>query len=151
MSQPDSRLEELTAKDTEDAKQRSREPSKEANEISHAVVGAAIEVHRTLGPGYIESIYERALAIELNGRGIGFDQQVTVPIIYRDTLVGEHRLDMLVGGLLVVEIKAIASLTDAHFAQVLSYLKATNLELALLFNFHARTLVSGTKRVIRSC
>ena len=150
MSHPTFRLEELTAKNAEDAKQRSREPSQEANEISHAVVGAAIEVHRTLGPGYIESIYERALAIELSDRGIGFDQQVTVPIMYRDTIVGEHRLDLLAGGLVVVEIKAVASLTDAHFAQVLSYLKATSLELALIFNFHARTLVQGTKRMVRT-
>ena len=108
--------------------------------LSERIIGAAIEVHRTLGPGFLESVYEAALAIELVRREIEFDRQVRVPILYRGVEVGEHRLDLLVEGRIVVEIKAVRAVKDIHFAVVKSYLKASRNRNALLLNFAAHPL-----------
>jgi GxxExxY protein len=112
-------------------------------DLTDKIIGAAIRVHRELGPGFLESIYEEALAFEFGASGIKFERQKPLPIVYRGHHVGEHRLDFLVEGLVVVELKAISSLEDIHFAIVRSYLKASLLDDALLLNF------ANTKPTIR--
>lgn len=102
---------------------------------SKAVIGAAIEVHRKLGPGFLESVYGRALRCELTALGIEWGAEVEVPILYRGLVVGRHRLDLVVGGELVVELKSAARLEFVHFAQVRSYLAATGIRVGLLLNF----------------
>jgi GxxExxY protein len=104
-------------------------------EITEQIIAAAIRVHQQLGPGFLESIYEEALAVEFALSGIQFIRQHPVPLFYRDHQVGEHRLDFLVEGKIVVELKAVSELEDIHFAIGRSYLKATNLQDGLLFNF----------------
>lgn len=105
------------------------------SEITQQIIAAAIRVHRELGPGFLESIYEEALGVEFALSGIQFIRQHPVPLFYRDHQIGEHRLDFLVDGKIVVELKAISQFEDIHFAIGRSYLKATNLEDGLLFNF----------------
>jgi GxxExxY protein len=104
-------------------------------EITQQIIGAAIRVHRQLGPGFLESVYEEALAVEFALSGIQFVRQYPVPIFYRDHQIGEHRLDFLLEGKTIVELKAASELEDIHFAIGRSYLKATSLEAGLLFNF----------------
>ena len=105
------------------------------SEITQQIIAAAIRVHRGLGPGFLELIYEEALAVEFALSGIQFVRQYTVPLFYRDHQIGEHRLDFLVEGKIVVELKAVSRLEDIHFAIGRSYLKAISLEDGLLFNF----------------
>src|SRR5438093_5302901 len=112
------------------------------------VIGAAIEVHRALGPGYLESVYEEAMAIELKLRGVGFQTQVVFALSYKGHPVGEGRLDLLVDGCLIVELKAVDALAAIHTAQALSYLKATGHHLALIINFNVPMLTSGLRRVV---
>jgi GxxExxY protein len=104
-------------------------------ELTERILGAAFEVHRSLGPGFLESVYEEALAVELGQCQLPFERQVEVPVYYKTALVGTHRLDLIVSGLVVVELKAVKELADVHVAIALSYLKATNLSVALLLNF----------------
>ncbi len=105
------------------------------SEITQQIIAAAIRVHRQLGPGFLESVFEEALAVEFALSGIQFLRQYPVPIFYRDHQIGEHRLDFLVEEKIVVELKAVSELEDIHFAIGRSYLKATNLEDGLLLNF----------------
>src|SRR6267142_5718319 len=93
-------------------------------ELTGRIIGCAIEVHKALGPGYVESIYEEALVVELKHAGLKVEQQKILPVFYREVLVGEHRLDLLVNENIVAELKAISALEDIHFAIVRSYLKA---------------------------
>lgn len=102
---------------------------------SHTVIGAAIEVHRRLGPGFLEAIYGKALRCELTSRGLTWAAEVEVPILYRGAIIGRHRLDLVVGGELVVELKSAAKLDAIHFAQVRSYLAASGMRVGLLLNF----------------
>lgn len=125
-----------------------KEPDKRVDELARSVIGAAIEVHRTLGPGFLESVYEEALCIELALRGIPFARQAPVSVTYKNQRVGESRLDLVVGHLLVVELKAIEQVLPVHRAIVISYLKATKLELALLVNFRVAILKNGIERII---
>lgn len=118
--------------------------------LSKRVIGAAIEVHRDLGPGFLETVYEEALAVEFGLRQIPFTRQHVIHIQYKNHLIGESRLDFLVGGKLIVELKAVEQLMPIHTAQVISYLKATNNELAPLINFNVRVLTQGLKRIILS-
>src|SRR5881396_2745934 len=104
-------------------------------QITDQIIAAAIRVHRALGPGFLESVYEEALAVEFALSGIQFVRQYPVPLFYRDHQIGEHRLDFLVEGKIVVELKAVSRLEDIHFAIGRSYLKAISLEDGLLFNF----------------
>src|SRR3972149_1654237 len=127
-----------------------REPDKKTDELAKAVIGAAIEVHRVLGPGYLESVYEEALAVELKLRGIPFERQKGMNVDYKGHAVGENRLDLLVDGCLLVELKAVESLAPIHSAQVISYLKAMQLPLGLLINFNVPLLKAGIKRIILS-
>jgi GxxExxY protein len=127
------------------------EPDEHIDALAKAVIGAAIEVHRVLGPGYLESVYEQALAIELDGLGIPFERQKATVVCYKGYPIGEGRLDFLVDGRLVVEIKATDGIAPIHVAQVISYLKALRLPLGLLINFNVRLLKNGgIKRVVLS-
>ena len=116
-------------------------------ELSGRVIGAAIQVHQTLGPGFLESVYEAALCIELDLLGISYERQKRVPLIYRGRPVGEHRLDLLVERMLVVELKAVKALEDIFFATIRSYMKAVAVEDGLLLNF--ATMPLTVKRVGR--
>jgi len=118
----------------------------EYGELTSRVIAAAIEVHRRLGPGFLESIYENALVVELRKQGLKAEQQVEVTIEYDRVEVGQHRLDLLVEGTIVVELKAIKNLENVHFAIVRSYLRAIGKEHGLLLNFTKPTL--EVKRVI---
>ena len=119
----------------------------ELNRISRAVIGAAIEVHRQLGPGLLESAYEACLEFELTAQGHGVEKQKPLPVTYKGTPIDcLYRLDLVVGGLVVVEIKAVENLLPVHQAQILSYLKLSGLPLGLLINFHGATLKEGVRR-----
>ena len=105
------------------------------SEITEPIIAAAIRVHCELGPGFLESKYEEAPAVEFALSGIQFIRQHPVPLFYRDHQIGEHRLDFLIEGKIVVELKAVSELEDIHFANGRSYLKAMNSQDGLLFNF----------------
>ena len=125
------------------------EPDPELDARARAVIGAAIEVHRRLGPGLDEALYEAALLIELRLRGIPFASLVAVGVTYKGETIGEKRLDLIVDGILVVELKAIEQIGPIHKAQVLTYLYITGLKLGLLINVNVILLKDGIKRIIR--
>ena len=127
-----------------------KEPEEKIDELAHKVIGAAIEVHRHLGPGFLESVYEEALSIELNLRGIAHERQRPIHVDYKGNPVGEGRLDILVGEQLIVELKAVETLAPIHTAQVISYLKSTGYPLGLLLNFNVTRLKEGIKRIVLS-
>jgi GxxExxY protein len=114
--------------------------------LSGQVIEAAISVHKRLGPGFLESIYESAMKVALRHRGIRHESQKEITIFFEQEEVGVHRLDLLVEEEIIVELKAAKALDDLHFAQVKSYLKATGLHVGLLMNFNAPTLV--VKRIV---
>ena len=116
-------------------------------EEAFAIVGAAMEVHRSLGWGFLESVYQTALAHEFTLRNIPFNQQVHIPVTYKDISVGEYIADFVVYEKIVVEIKAVSNLTSSHQAQTLNYLAATGYRLALLINFGSSSL--QYRRVIK--
>ena len=124
------------------------EPDEELDRLASAVVGAAVEVHRQLGPGFLESVYENSLCVELALRGVPFQRQVPVAVTYKAHLVGDGRIDLLVADRLVVELKAVEALDTVHVVQVRSYLKATGRSLGLLINFNVPVLLRGVSRVI---
>lgn len=115
--------------------------------LTQKVIGAAIEVHRTLGPGLLESIYEEALCHEFNLRGIRHMRQVEIDVIYKDKVIKGQRIDILVEEEVIVEIKSLSKLPDVSTAQILSYLKATGLKRGLLINFGTKMLREGVKRI----
>jgi GxxExxY protein len=117
------------------------------DELTEKIIGAAIEVHRALGPGLLESIYEEALCYEFTLQNIRFERQVPVDVVYKGHIIHGQRLDLLVEKAVVVEIKAVQKLPDVATAQVLSYLKATGLRRALLINFGEKKLINGVKRI----
>jgi GxxExxY protein len=118
--------------------------------ITDTIIGAAIEVHRTLGPGFLESAYEAALDVELASRAIPFERQKAVPLLYKGRHVADHRLDFVVGNLVIVELKAVEVIAPIHTAQVISYLAASQLRLGLLINFRVPLLKHGIHRIVRS-
>jgi GxxExxY protein len=132
----------------QDAKRAKIEPSANIDEWARQAIGAAIEVHRHLGPGYLESVYETALAVEFELRFIPFERQKSVGLTYKGHAVGENRLDFLIGESLLVELKAVEALAPIHQAQVISYLKALHLPLGLLINFNVSILKNGIQRVV---
>jgi len=127
-----------------------REPGAALDDVAHDVIGAAIEVHRLLGPGFLESVYEEALCVELSLRNVRFVRQVPVTVSYKRRIVGESRLDLLVENALVVELKAVDAILPIHVAQVISYLKAARLRLGLIITFNVDLLKRGIKRVINT-
>lgn len=120
------------------------------NTYTRDVIGAAIEVHRHLGPGFQESVYEEAMLVELGAVGFRYQQQVSIPIEYKSHRVGLARIDLLIEEELVLELKAVESVLPVHKAQALSYLKAGGYPLALLINFNVPVLKDGVHRLIRS-
>lgn len=118
----------------------------ECEELTGSLIGAAIAVHRELGPGFIESVYGNALDVEMRHQQIPFVRQLGVPVLYRGVEVGMHRLDLLVADEIVVELKAVKELADVHFAVVRSYLRATQNKHGLILNFAKYTLEA--KRVV---
>lgn len=119
-----------------------------SDDLIGEVISAAIDVHRVLGPGLLESVYEQALAFELSERNIRFLRQVEVPVIYRGHDLGKaFRADMIVDDGLLLELKAIEAFTSVHLAQVMSYLRLLNIKRGLLLNFNTKLLRDGIKRV----
>jgi GxxExxY protein len=119
------------------------------NEVTGEVIGAAVEVHRTLGPGLLESVYEECLCRELQLRGLPFARQVTLPVLYKGTRLDcGYRLDLLVARAVVVEVKAIEMLRELHSAQLLTYLKMGQWQVGLLINFNVPVLRDGIRRQV---
>jgi GxxExxY protein len=118
------------------------------NDIARRVIEAAVEVHRRLGPGYAESVYENALAVELGLRDIPFERQAGFRVDDKGREVGEGRLDLLIERILIVELKAVDHFTDVHVSQALAYLKTTGHPLALLIDFNVPVLMRGVKRIV---
>jgi GxxExxY protein len=122
----------------------------EFDELSGKVIGCAIEVHRNLGPGLLESVYRQGMVFELRALAIAFESEKSAPIRYKqEKLVGDLRLDLLVEGKLIVELKAVESLSSVHEAQLLTYMKLAGVSTGLLINFNARFLRDGLKRFVR--
>lgn len=125
------------------------EPSAEVDELAHRVIGVALEVHRVLGPGFVEQAYQRAMEIELDARRIPFASQVPFPLQYKShSLDTVFRVDLIVDRLLLVELKAVDGIDAAHVAQVIAYLRASQLPLGLLLNFDSALLRNGIRRVL---
>jgi GxxExxY protein len=119
------------------------------NELTNQIIGCAIDVHRTLGPGLLESAYEECLAHELSQRGIPFDRQNPLPVMYRGLkLECGYRADSLVDGKVIVELKAVDALAPIHDAIVLTYLRMSDCKVGLLLNFNVATLRDGIKRLV---
>ena len=110
------------------------------SELTSKIIGCAMTVHKMLGNGFQEVIYQRALEIEMRLAGLGFSREFEMPIFYRDEQIGTRRVDFLVEGVISVELKAIIKLEDVHFAQAINYLEAYNLEIGLLINFGETSL-----------
>ena len=121
----------------------------ELNKISEIIIGCAIEIHKSLGPGLLESVYTACLKYELQETGIYVEQQVPFPLVYKDVYLElGYRLDLWVEKTIVVELKSVEALTDVHTAQVLTYIKLSGSKLGLLINFNEKTLIKGLKRLI---
>ena len=123
------------------------EPQGDADRRSYEAIGAALDVHSALRPGHPESAYEEALCVELTRRGIPFERQFRYAITYKGVEVGHGRVDLLIGGVLVVQVKSCEQLAPVHTSQVISYMRATGTRLAPLINFNVRRLKDGIKRV----
>lgn len=115
--------------------------------MSH-IIGAAIEVHRHLGPGYLESIYHRALCVEMRLRDIGFEAERRIDVVYKSELLRGQKLDLLVGDKVIVEVKAVSQLEQIHGSQLVSYLRSTGLRAGLLINFNCVVLKAGIRRIV---
>jgi GxxExxY protein len=119
------------------------------NKLSSDIIGAAIEVHKNLGPGLLESVYEQCLCYELNDRGLSFESQKPLPVIYKGKKLDcGFRLDIIVNGLIIIELKSCEKLEPIHTAQLLTYLKLSSLNLGLLLNFNVPTMKDGIIRVV---
>ena len=119
------------------------------NELSNIILGAAIEVHKALGPGLLESAYEATLHRELELKGIEVKHQVGLPLIYKDVKLDiGYRVDLLVDNKVIIEIKSVEALNDVHIAQVLTYLKLSGCKLGLLINFNVKQVKEGIKRLV---
>lgn len=118
------------------------------DDLTGKIIGCAIEVHRQLGPGLLESVYESALAVELEMSGIHYQRQIEIPINYRGKVIGAHKLDFIVEKAVVLELKSIERFDPVFEAQLLTYMRIANLKLGLLINFNSRLLHEGIKRFI---
>jgi GxxExxY protein len=139
-------LEEFDFKDTNIETIVNKESRHHFENLSKKIIGAAIRVHRELGPGFLESIYEEALKVEFSKNAFKFESQKEIKIEYLGVEVGVHRLDLVVENIIIIELKAVKELADIHFAQLRSYLKATGLKVGLLLNFAKPSL--EIKRVV---
>ena len=122
--------------------------SVDAERLIHDTIGCAIAVHRALGPGFLESIYKKAMCIELESRKLAYERERSIEVTYRGTAILGQRVDLIVGGLVVVELKAVASFEEIHRAQVISYLRTLGLRGGLLINFRVRVLKDGLRRIV---
>lgn len=118
------------------------------NELTDAIIRAAIEVHRELGPGLLESVYENALCVELTDARVPFRRQIGVPLYYKGRLISEHRPDLVVGERVIVEVKSVQRLEPVHVAQVITYLRVLDLRVGLLLNFNHAVMKHGIRRVM---
>jgi GxxExxY protein len=119
------------------------------NKVTENIIGAAIEVHRHLGPGLLESVYDECLAVELEWRGVRYARQFPVPVAYKGRIIGaDLRIDFLAERCVVVELKAVEKLLPVHDAQLLTYLRLTNLQVGLLINFNVPLLSDGVRRLV---
>jgi GxxExxY protein len=121
------------------------------NDLSYKIIGAAIEIHKNIGPGLLESAYENALAFDLKNLGLEVKQQVAMPFIYKDVKqdVG-YRIDLLVNNKVIIEIKAVETLIPVHYSQVLTYLKLSGVKLGLLINFNSKFLKDNIHRIVNN-
>ena len=121
------------------------------SKLTEKIIGAAIEVHRTLGPGLLESAYQECLLFELKNLGLNVEKEKALPIIYKDIKLDHgYRIDLLVENKVVLELKTVETLTDVHTAQILTYLKLGHYPIGLLINFHTKLLKNGLKRYINT-
>lgn len=115
--------------------------------LTRSIIGAAIEVHKLIGPGLLESIYEEALCYEFELRGVSFRRQVSIDVFYKGKAIKGQRIDLIVADEVIIELKSLSNLPEIVFAQILSYLKATGLKRGLILNFGVKRLVDGIRRV----
>lgn len=121
------------------------------NELSFKVIGIALELHKSIGPGLLESTYENALAYDLRESGLSVQQQVPMPFIYKEVKMDiGYRLDLLVENKIIIEIKSVENLAPVHYAQLLTYLKLSDLKLGLLMNFNSKLLKEGIHRIVNN-
>ena len=118
------------------------------SELTHRIIGCSIEVHRALGPGYLECVYETALVHELRKQGMSVDRQKIVKVYYDGQEVGEHRIDLIVENKVVLELKSVEEVAKKHVAQVISTLKAAGAKVALLMKFNEVKLTDGIQRIV---
>lgn len=118
------------------------------SEITEKIIGCAIAVHRELGAGFVEGIYENALLHEMARQGLNTEKQKSFPVFYKGFCVGQYRADMMVESRVVVELKAVSDLTDQHVSQLMSTMKAAGAKVGLLLNFHEARLVDGVRRIV---
>ena len=119
----------------------------EPDPLTREIISAAIEVHKGIGPGLIESIYEEALCYELELRGIEFQRQIPTDVTYKGRIIKGQRIDLIVDGEVIIELKSVSRIHEVVFAQIRSYLRATNLKRGLIMNFGEKRLVDGIRRV----
>lgn len=119
----------------------------EHDPLTHSIIGCGIEVHRHLGPGLPEATYEEALCIELSEAGLTYTRQISVPVIYKGRIVGEHRPDLVVCDKVVVEIKSVERLHQVHVAQTLTYMRVLRAPVGLLMNFNSDVLKTNVRRL----
>lgn len=116
------------------------------NQLTERIIGCAIEVHKALGPGLLEAMYEEALCIELMDAGLKYKRQVAIPALYKGREVGEYRIDLLIEDTVIVELKSVERFDPVFEAQILTYLRVTGKRIGLLINFNSRLLTAGVKR-----
>ena len=127
------------------------ELSEDLNDLSYKIIGCAIEVHKILGPGLLESAYQKFLIFELEKAGLLVKKEVSLPIVYKEIELEQgYRIDLLINNKIVIELKTVESFTDVHTAQVLTYLKLGKFPLGLLINFHSKILKNNIKRFINT-
>ena len=122
--------------------------SPDADRAMRSAIGCAIAVHRSLGPGFLESIYKKAMCIELENRGLAYERERSIDVTYRGIPISGQRVDLIIGGLVVVELKAVTRFEEIHRAQVISYLRTLGLRGGLLINFRVRLLKQGLQRIV---
>ncbi len=121
------------------------------NKLTEKIIGAAIEIHRSLGPGLLESAYQECLFFELKSKRLKVEKEIALPIVYKDVKLDHgYRIDLLVENLVAIELKTVENFTDVHFAQILTYMKLGNYPLGLLINYHTKLLKNGIKRFINT-
>ncbi len=139
----------LNAEDAKDSQSTQKDSQLFENDFSHAIIGSAVEIQRVLGIGLLESAYAAALAVEFLQRGLAFEREVPINAVYKGQSLGlAYRADFVVEGKVILEIKAIETVTPVHRAQLLSYLRVSGIKLGLLINFHAFPIVKGIHRMV---